>query len=309
MKNQIFATGYRPLPPEDARARGPWAGWPIARTALLLAWRRTGTKIVLMLCASVVFAVGVALVVQVLAENAAQQLAEGQPIAASMMRGIIGEIQETFAVFLRVQFFFCAVALAVIAGGLIADDRHAGALELYFSRPLTPRAYALGKLLAAAAVPAITIVAPFVLLWLMAVGIAPPALRAQMYGLLLPGLGGALLATLVLSATVVGISAHGERRRTVGVIFVVLLLALSAVGEGVAEAGFALAGYLSPTRDLQTVVDSLLGVGVGGFAAQLLELRSGTVNDSAWLSAGALALMTLAGLGALAARLRQEVVG
>lgn len=262
-----------------------------------------------MLCAAVVFAVGVGLVAQVLAENAAQQLAEGQPLAAGMMRAVVGSVQDTFAIFLRTQFFFSAVALAVIGGGLIADDRHAGALELYFSRPLTRRDYALGKLLAALAVPLCTIVAPFVLLWLMTVGIAPPALRGPMLGLLAPGLGGALLASLTLAATVVGVSAHGERRRTVGVIFVVILLALSAVGEGVADAGFGFAGYLSPTRDVQTVVDSLLGVGVGGLAAQLLELRSGSVNDSAWLSAGALTLMTLAGLGAVGARLRQEVAG
>lgn len=92
-------------------------------------------------------------------------------------------------------------------------------------------------------------------------------------------------------------------------VFVIGLLVLAGVGDGVAAAGIDAAGYLSPTRDVHTVVRSLLKVGIPGLAAQMLKVGSGPTNDSAWLSAAALSGYVFLGLGALWARLRAEVVG
>ena len=130
--------------------------------------------------------------------------------------------------------------------------------------------------LAAWAIPALTIVVPFLLLWLLAVGVTPPGLRASLLWLGFPGLVGALLASVVLTTTVVGASALGERGRTIGVIYVFVWLLLSAVGESLAANGIRGAGYLSPARDVATMVEALLDAGPPSIAAAIRTEASAT---------------------------------
>src|SRR5690606_23011080 len=126
VKDQVFAVGYRRLPGGRPRR---WAPWPIARTALAAAWRKRSTQ-----------------PAQVLAQRLAGSRGE---LMEGLMRGIVGDVHSTLASFIGVQMLACAFLLAMVAAGLVAEDRRTGAMELYFSRPLRRHDYVAGKLLAA----------------------------------------------------------------------------------------------------------------------------------------------------------------
>ncbi len=299
LPDQIHAVGYR----RHVRKRRPQrAPWPIARTLLVLAWRRRATKFALLACGGAVLIAGAALVAQLLF----RRLLGASPIAPTH---VVGSAQEVFAGFLRGQFYLTAIAIAVIAGGCVAEDRAAGALELYFSRPLSRLDYALGKLLGAGLVPLSTLVVPTLLLWLVAVGVSPPDLGAELLWLAVPALSAATLGTVFLTATLVGVSAVGQKARTVSVAYVTGMILLSAVGEGLCEAGQRWAGYLVPERDLRTVVDALLHSGMPSLAAQLVPNRAALPNADVALSLVALLVFSAGGLALLAMRLRREVTG
>jgi len=306
VKDRVIEVGYRKLP---AKARVGHPARTIARWALALAWRDRATKISLGLCAMIVGAHALGIVIVVLLQGASE-FAQNTPVAGINLDvdRIIGSTQEVLSSFVSAQTYFTVIALAVIGAGLIAEDRRFGAFDLYFARALRRRDYILGKLLAACAVPTLTIVLPFLLLWLLAVGIAPAQLRLSLLWLIVPGLVGAALATGVLTATLLGASALGERGRTIGVVYVFGWLLMSAVGESLANNGLRAAGYLSPARDVSTMMEVLLGAGPPSAAAAALDLR-GSVNPSALLSA--LSLLAFAGLGlvALIGRIRREVSG
>ncbi len=306
MKDRVIEVGYRRLPAVDARP--DHAARTIARWALTLAWRKRATKISLAACAMIAMAHALGIVVVLL--QAAGDIGDATPLAGIHLDvdRIVGNTQEVLSSFVSAQTYFTVIALAVIGGGLIAEDRRFGAFDLYFARALRRRDYVFGKLLAAFAIPALTIGAPFVLLWLLAVGIAPSTLRLSLLWLFVPGLIGALVTSAVLTATLLGASALGERGRTIGVVFVFAWLLLSAVGESLASNGLALAGYLSPARDVATMMEALLDAGPASAAAAVLKLR-GSVNPSALLSTLSLLGFAGLGLGALLGRLRREVGG
>jgi ABC-type transport system involved in multi-copper enzyme maturation permease subunit len=297
MDDRVFDVGYRR---HERRGKRQSAPWPIARTMLMLAWRRRSTKIALLMCAGVALVAGVGLVAQLLFQRFAQNL----PMDTA---DVVGNAQEVLAGFVRGEFYFTAIALAAIAGGCVAEDRAAGAFELYFARPLTRMDYALGKLLGAGLVPTATLVLPALALWLAAVGISPPSISGPLWSLALPTLGGAVLGAVLLTTTIVGVSAIGQKARTVGVAYVAGLFVLSAIGEGLSAAGQDWAGYLVPERNLRTVVDALLEVGSPSIASQILSAGGMQSNHSVAGSLLGVGLYVMLGLGLLAWRLRAEV--
>lgn len=307
MKDEVISIGYRRLP---VQSRKRWAPWAIARTALALAFRKRSSKLAIALCAFVVLAHGGTLIGQVLVAGIDAERADDAAgmFMAGLVRQAIGQVHGTLSTFLGVQLHATALLLAVVAAGLVAEDRRTRAFELYFSRPLTTLDYALGKALVALALPVVTLFVPFLGLWLLAVGIAPDELARELWQLLLPGLLGALLCVVLLASTILGASALGERGRTVGVAYVLGLAIIGAFADGLADEGMAGAGYLGPLRDVQTVADALLRRGSPGMLAALLDVRAST-NPSALLSALALLVMIAGGLAALAARLRAQVRG
>lgn len=304
MKDRVFSVGYRRLPGERPRR---WAPWPIARTALALAWRSRSTKLGFAICAGSVFIHGMVLTTQVLLDRFMNVGSDGD-MRRTMLQGVVGSVHTTFATFIGVQMVACAFLLAMVAAGLIAEDRRTGAMELYFSRPLRRRDYVLGKLLATALVPATTLVLPFLLLWILVVGMAPPKTAGPMLGLLLPGLLGAVVAAVVLTTTILGLSAVGERGRTVGVIYIVGMLVLSSLGNGLSDQGQAWAGYLSPLRNVQTLSDAVLDAGGTGLLLSMLTSRPET-NPSALVATACLLGLAAGGLFLLLWRVRREVAG
>lgn len=305
MKDEVCAIGYRRLPsPRTTR----WAGWPIARTALVLAFRQRAAKLAAAVCGFVVFAHGITIVGQVLIGRASERASIGDGFAGTMLQAAIGQVHATLSTFLGVQLHTTAILLAVVAGGLVAEDRRTRAFELYFSRPLTPLDYALGKGLVAMALPAVTLLVPFFGLWLLAIGIAPDDLARELWQLLLPGLLGAAICTVLLGTTILGASTLGDRGRTVGVAYVLGLAALGGFADGMAQSGHEWAGYLGPLRDVQTIADALLHGGSPGMLVATLEVREST-NPSAWISAAALAVLSVGSLVILTAGLRKQVRG
>ncbi len=300
MRDEVHAIGYR-------RLEGPrpvWPGWPIARTLWVLGWRRRATKMSLMACFGVFGVHGVWLVSQLMARRYLN-LGPRRGLLTGVDR-VVGSVHEVLAAYVSIQFFVTALVIAVVASGAIADDRRAGAFELYFSRPLTRLHYALGKLLGAGLIPFGTLVFPTFVLWLTAVGIAPPGMRSELWWLAVPAVGSAALGAATLTAGIIGLSALGERSLTVCTAFVAGLLLMSGVCEGLVESGFEAWGYLSPERDLRTVVDWLLQVGHDSLSASLLPGRPDG-NGSPALSLLALGAWIAAGLLALTWRIRREV--
>lgn len=307
MKDVVSAIGYRRLP---TRARR-WAPWPIARTALALALRKRASKFALMACAFVVFLHGTTIIGQVFVGRMLDRSAAAIPSLARLWRrpSARPSARSTpmLSTFLGVQADATVVLLGVVAAGLIAEDWRTRAFELYFSRPLRPLDYVIGKGLVALLVPTVTIVVPFVLLLLFAIGIAPDLPAGELWLLLLPGLLGACACALLLATTILGASAVGERGRTVGVAYVLGLATIGAFADGMADNGSPWAGYFGPLRDVQTVVDALLQAG-SPWSSSMLDVRAST-NDSAWLSALALLLMMALGAGAVWYRMRKELRG
>jgi ABC-type multidrug transport system permease subunit len=306
VKDKVYSVGYRRLPGDRPRR---WAPWPIARTALALAWRKRSTKLGVALCMGAVFITGMVLTTQVLIDRFVDSR-EGSvnDFQRALLEGVVGKVNETFAAFIGTQMILCAFLLAMVAAGLIAEDRRTGAMELYFSRPLRRRDYILGKLLAAGLVPAVTLVAPYVLLWTLVVGMAPPHTAGPMLGLLLPGLLGTMVAAVVLTTTILGLSAVGERGRTVAVIYVVGMLVLASLGNGLSDEGYVWAGYLSPLRNVQTISDAVLDAGGTGMLLSMLADRPET-NPSALIAAACLLGLAVGGFGLLLWRVRTEVAG
>lgn len=305
MKDQVFSVGYRRLGGERPHR---WVPWPIARTALSLAWRKRSTKLGVAICAGSVFIHGMVLTTQVLLDRFMGDAGPRDEMKRVVLEGVVGNVHATFATFIGVQMVACAFLLAMVAAGLVAEDRRTGAMELYFSRPLRRRDYVLGKLLAAGLVPAATLVLPFLLLWILVVGMAPQSTAGPLLGLLLPGLLGAVVAAVVLTTTILGLSAVGERGRTVGVLYVVGMLVLSSLGDGLSDEGYTWAGYLSPLRNVQTLSDAVLDAGGTGMLLSMLTSRPET-NASALLATACLLGLAAAGLFLLVWRVRREVAG
>lgn len=300
---RIYAVGYRRLN-RDGNRRPPQ--WAIARTMVALAWRRRATKFALLMCLMVFLGASMWLAVQLVIKRYAPEVL-GPEAAFFDVDMLVGQTRELLSYFLTTQFYTTAIAIAVVAGGAIAEDRSAGALELYFARPLTRFQYGSGKLLGAFAVPFATIVIPVTVLWIMAVGVAEPSLRDRLLWMIGPALLGAMLAAAVLSATIIGLSAVGKRARTVTAAYVTALYVGSPIAEALAQDGIPWAGYFAPQRSLRLIVDSLLEVDHTSVGAQLL--RSGPEQGLVFgTSVLALAAFIGVGLFLLAYRLKQASV-
>lgn len=300
--DEIHSIGYRRL---DV-PRPVWPGWPIARTLLVLAWRKRITKLALLMCLGTFVLHGGWLVVQLVVLHLQNPNNQHLNLGPMNVGNLVGRVHEVLASFVSVQFFGAALVLAVVAAGAIADDRRTGAFELYFSRPLTRTQYVLGKLLGAALVPVGVLLVPQLILYVVALGVAPPQVRDGLWWLGVPALGAAALATMTLATTVIGVSALGRRARNVGALYIALWLVLAALSESLVAAGVRIGGYLSPERNLRTVVDALFAAGPDSLTAQIVNFRP-PANAEPMLSLFALLALNALALAIVSARVRAEV--
>jgi ABC-2 type transport system permease protein len=195
--------------------------------------------------------------------------------------------------------WFAFILAATTASGAVARDLRAGAFEFYFSRPVRPIDYMLGKVVGSAIVVATALLAGPVLLSLYRVGLSreleevPAALqlvpRAALVG---------LLGSVAFAVVALAFSTLSARPRVTTAMWVAFYLLLGAIAEGLAHA------LRSP--DLGAL--SLTGA-VEGFAFGLFEIRppgpGRATTPGIAASYGSLLAYTLVGLVVLHIRVKR----
>ncbi|MDO8632748.1 MAG: hypothetical protein Q7R41_19880, partial [Phycisphaerales bacterium] len=68
--------------------------------------------------------------------------------------------RSTFLMITKLQMFWVLIVVARVGAGLIANDLKARALPIYFSKPVTPATYLLGKWTVVASFVAVVVLAP-----------------------------------------------------------------------------------------------------------------------------------------------------
>jgi ABC-type transport system involved in multi-copper enzyme maturation permease subunit len=202
---------------------------------------------------------------------------------------------------------FWAVLLAALVGApLIAEDRRAHALPLYFSRPIGHIEYVLGKALSAAFFLALLLILPRIAMYAVQVGFSDvDGIAWQQVPTLLRGCFGGVLGIVLLTALSLGVSSLTERP-TYAAIF---LLGLVTVTSGIA---YLLSGVL---QEPEWLVLSPLTV-LHRITLDLMPVPPELSTDTAYIEAlnvstawAGLAAWTAASLGVLLWRVRRvEVV-
>jgi ABC-2 type transport system permease protein len=147
------------------------------------------------------------------------------------------------------------------AAGLVASDRRSGAMVLYLSRPLTRRDYMIGKLAVPLLLNLALTVGPGLLVYAVALGIAPDTLRATGFAALLPGVV-AYGAAIAVATSV----------RVAGLSFFAVALGLEPIATiARALSGSPRAGLISVRACLEALGASLLGVSAPPAAPRPLE--------------------------------------
>ena len=123
------------------------------------------------------------------------------------------------------QMWICASIITCRAGAAaIAEDLTHKAFQFYFAKPLTVAQYYAGRVGAVAFFVFGMIAVPVVLLVLVLVGTAPPELRLESVGLLLPAILHAAVIAAVLSTASVGMSALSKSRALTMSAWLILLI-------------------------------------------------------------------------------------
>lgn len=130
--------------------------------------------------------------------------------------------QSVFIFMFRLQLFYLLIVIGQLGSGLIANDLKTKALPIYFSRPITPLTYLLGKWLTIAVFIAVVMLLPNLL-----------SLGA---GILFAGMPGTLFQTMQLAGYLVLVG--------VGVMIIggLLILALSSLTS---DKRFVIVGWLA----------------------------------------------------------------
>ena len=153
----IYDLSYRHW---DGDLRGPgWRWWVIAEAGVRLLLSRKKFLFVLM-AAWMPFSIQAFMVYLM--------LVQGQSLGFSLGAGFF---QQAF----WIQLFPLILVTIYAGSGLIASDLAANALPLYFSKPITRMDYVLGKLAVIATFLILVFLAPVLILFLFAVGVAPEA--------------------------------------------------------------------------------------------------------------------------------------
>lgn len=221
--------------------------WPITREALRLIFAKRAF-VVLLLTSFIPFVVRV---VQLYVTTRFPDLNRILPVDGRL-----------FGEFLNWQILW-AILLSVFAGaGLVANDLRTGAILVYLSRPLTRRDYVLGKLGVLLLLDLAVTLVPALLLYLIALGLAPEQFAK---GSLL-WIGPAIVIHSLIISVVVGllalaVSALSRSARVAGLAFVGLLLGLHVVRTVLTQmADRPEAGVLSLWADLWGVGNALFGI-------------------------------------------------
>jgi ABC-2 type transport system permease protein len=231
-------------------ARGPLRtvrSWPITREALRLVLARRAFLGLLLIGWAQFFV----RVIHVYVVTRFPEAGRVLPIDGRMFGQFLG-IQTVFTLF-----------ISIFGGaGLIANDLRTGAILVYLSRPLTRRDYVLGKLGVLLALNLSVTLAPALLLYLIALSLAP----AQFATWNLAWIGPAvvlhsIVLSLVMSLLALAVSSLSRSARVAGLGFFGLVFGLEIV-RGVLRAVYDRpeAALVSIQGDLQSLGNALFGI-------------------------------------------------
>jgi ABC-2 type transport system permease protein len=167
-----------------------------------------------------------------------------------------------FGEFLNWQVLFVVLVSILGGAGLIANDLRTGAILVYLSRPLTRRDYVLGKLGALLALNLSMTLVPALLLYLLALALAPERFATWELLWLAPAIVlHSLVIALSVSLLVLAVSALSRSARVAGLGFVGLFMGLEIVRVVlVAMVERAEAHALSLVNDLWIIGNLIFGI-------------------------------------------------
>ena len=221
--------------------------WPITREALrLILARRAFLGLLLVAWGQFLFRV-----IQIYVVTRLPEAGRVLPIDGRM-----------FGQFLAIQTLF-TLLLSIFGGaGLIANDLRTGAILVYLSRPLTRRDYVLGKLGVLMALNLSVTLVPGLLLYLIALALAPDQFAKWSLAWIGPAVVlHSLVTSLVMSLIALAVSSLSRSARVAGLGFFGLVFGLEIV-RGVLRALYDRpeSALLSVQADLQSLGNALFGI-------------------------------------------------
>jgi ABC-2 type transport system permease protein len=247
----IYEQAYRKYEAREEARRIRF--WPITREALRLVLSKRA-YIGLMVVAFIPFLVRV---VQVYVVTRFPEAGRVLPVDGRL-----------FGEFLNQQIGF-TLLLSIFGGsGLVANDLRTGAILVYLSRPLTRRDYILGKLGVVLALNLAVTLVPGLLLYVVALGLAPDLFLKWSLAWLPPAIVlHSFVISLVISLLTLAVSALSRSARVAGLAFAGLVIGLEIVRAVlVAMTDRPLAHVLSVQADLRAVGSAIFGITVRGVA-------------------------------------------
>ena len=238
--------------------------WPVARGEALLLTRTRLGLLALFVAALPLLTQLVLLLIQV----GVVAIPRGHRIVnriASMGWMNIGH-PEFYAVPLqRTSLMFFLVPAALVLCRAIAKDRQTNALELFWTRPITPFSYFVAKWLGGAGLVASFWVLGPAVLWLVAVAFGPDDYASSSYFMVSRVLLAGIWSSLAASFLAVGISATTASANMSSILFVGLSVGMKAVSTFLARLfrGEQWPRALSPWDAIAGVGEALAGVSPG----------------------------------------------
>lgn len=269
----IEPSGYRSREPRGEKRRG-WRALPIAREALRQIVRR---RAMLLLGALTLIPFFIAAAALFLLSRVPPEMAQSLP-----------RLPDMFARYLGLQTLFAILVTVGAGSGLVADDLRTGALLVYLSRPLTRGDYVMGKWGVLAALDLVVMAAPTLLLWALAVALDPHDLTGRGLAFLPVSIVlQSLVAAVVLSIVVLGLSSVVRSAALTGALFVGLLVVFDAAALLASGAMRSVLRLLSLRNDLRSLEGALFGLapveGATHWLAALVVLAAIGGMAAAWL--------------------------
>lgn len=211
----IYDQGYRRYEAREALRHLRF--WPITREALRLILSRRAFLGLLMM-AWIPF---IARVIQIYVVTRFPEAGRVLPVDGQLFGAFLGW-QSVFTLF-----------LSVFGGaGLIANDLRTGAILVYLSRPLTRRDYVIGKLGVLMTLNLSVTLAPGLLLYVIAISLAPDQFLEWSLAWLGPAvIAYSLVISLVTSLVALTVSSLSRSARVAGLAFFGLMVGLELVRD------------------------------------------------------------------------------
>lgn len=221
--------------------------WPITREALKLVIARRAF-LLLLLVAWVPF---IARTIQVYVVTRLPEAGRVLPVDGRL-----------FGEFLSGQLGFALLVSVFGGAGLIANDLRTGAILVYLSRPLTRADYILGKLSALLSLNLFVTLAPALMLWIVAVSLAPEQFATLKLLWLPPAIVlHALVIGLAMGLMALAVSSLSKSARVAGLAFAGLFIGLE-IARGVLRGMFRTpeTGLVSLQGNLHALGNALFGI-------------------------------------------------